>query len=284
MDALIPVSYPPTEGFSNRQLENVGELSSSGVELALDVGLVVSPAVEWRVRGGFATANTEAVDLGGEIISVARFARTDIREGYPVPSLFGLKITNPNAVADPVWEEDQFLGAAYPDKNISLSSSVSLSQGLTLEALGEWQLGGHMLNAGGYQASRVGNYTPCYDIQRTIAAGNADAEGITAYERAHCAVNGGAVQRQYDWWVEPTDFFRLRTISLSYRLPASLVPWDVDAATVRLAGRNIWTVTDYTGTDPELNDRWGAGDAMARRDYFALPTYRTFELSLRVQF
>ena len=60
MDALIPVTYPPTQGFTNRQLENVGELKSSGVELSLDVGLVVTPAVEWRVRGGFATANTEA--------------------------------------------------------------------------------------------------------------------------------------------------------------------------------------------------------------------------------
>jgi hypothetical protein len=84
--------------------------------------------------------------------------------------------------------------------------------------------------------------------------------------------------------VESTDYFRLRTVSLSYRLPASLVPLDVDAATIRLAGRNLLTVTDYSGTDPEINDRLGSGDVMARRDYYSLPTYRTFELSLRVQF
>jgi len=284
MDALVPVTYPPSNGFTSRQLENVGVLTNKGVELSLDLGLVTTPAVEWRVRGSYATNNTDAVDLGGEIINVATFARTQVREGHPVPSLFGLKITNPNAIADPITEADQFLGAAYPDRNISLSTSVTLSQGLTLEALGEWELGGHMLNAGGYQASRVGSYTLCYDVQRSIAAGNADQDGITAYQRAHCAVNGGAVAPQYDYWVEATDFFKLRTLSLSYRLPASLLPWNVDAATIRLAGRNLLTVTDYTGTDPELNDRYGAGDTLARRDYFSLPTYRTFELSMRVQF
>jgi len=281
-DALIPVTYPPSRGFISRQLENVGELKSTGVELSLDVGLVATPALEWRVRGSYATAETEAVDLDGEVINIHTFSRTEVREGYPVPAIFGLKITNPSAIAEPIFESDQYLGAAYPDKDISLSTSLILPQGLTLEALGEWQLGGHMINAVGYQNSRRGAFPACYEIQKNIAAGNLD--GITALERARCAVNGGPVAPSYDAWVESTDYFRLRTVSLSYRLPASLVPLDVDAATIRLAGRNLLTVTDYSGTDPEINDRLGSGDVMARRDYYSLPTYRTFELSLRVQF
>ena len=50
LDALIQVRYPPSQGFLNRQLENVGEIHNSGLEVRGEVGLLRRAAVDWRGR------------------------------------------------------------------------------------------------------------------------------------------------------------------------------------------------------------------------------------------
>ncbi|MGH7710866.1 MAG: TonB-dependent receptor domain-containing protein, partial [Gemmatimonadaceae bacterium] len=49
-DALIQVRYPPSQGFLNRQLENVGEIKNRGIELKFDAGIIRSENVDWRGR------------------------------------------------------------------------------------------------------------------------------------------------------------------------------------------------------------------------------------------
>jgi hypothetical protein len=49
-----------------------------------------------------------------------------------------------------------------------------------------------------------------------------------------------------------------------------------------VAGRNLFTVTDYSGTDPEVTDV--RDSSFARRDYYNFPTSRSFLTSLRVNF
>jgi len=277
-DALIPVRFPPSQGFLNTQLENVGELKNTGVELRLDVDFIRRPNFGWSGRFDYATVNSEAVDLGGEVITVQTFGRTYIREGYPVPAIFGMKIVNPDEYADPIFEEDAFIGSAYPTKTIALGSGLTLYRDITVDVLGEFKLGGHMVNGNGYQNSRRGAWPACYEIQRKARDG--DLDDVTALMRARCALDGGPIPPSYDAWIESTDFFRLRTVAITYQLPAGLIP-GASSASLRLAGRNLWTKTDYSGTDPELDDYRGS---LARRDYYVLPTYRSFLATLRVSF
>ena len=277
-DALIPVRFPPSQGFLSTQLENVGELKNTGVELRLDVDLIRRPNFAWSGRIDYATVNSEAVDLNGEVITVQTFGRTYIREGYPVPAIFGEKIINPNEFADPIIVRDTFIGSAYPTKTISLGSSLTLFRDISIDALGEFKLGGHMVNGNGYQNSRRGAWPACYEIQRKARAG--DLSDVTALMRARCALDGGPIPPTYDAWIESTDFFRLRSIGITYRLPPGIIP-GASNASLRLAGRNLWTKTDYSGVDPELDDY---RDNLARRDYYVLPTYRSFLATLRVSF
>ena len=284
IDALIPVSFPPSQGFSSSQLENVGELVNSGVELRVDFDILRRESFDWGGRVDYSTVSSEALDLGGQEITVQTFGRTAIKEGYPVPGIFGLKLLNPDELADPVWEEDAYIGALYPTRSISLGSTMTLFDRLVVDVLGEFKLGGHMINGNAYQNAGRGAWFPCYETQRKEMLrreGDATAMAdVTALERARCALTGGPVERSYDAWIESTDFFKLRSVSLTYELPPRWVPGS-ERATFRLAGRNLWTVTDYTGADPELDDYPGS---LARRDYYVLPPYRTFQASLRFTF
>ena len=104
---------------------------------------------------------------------------------------------------------------------------------------------------------------------------------MTARERARCAID--RTKGNADFWVEDADFFKLRSVSLTYQIPPRLVRMG-RAASVTLAGRNLFRWTDYTGSDPEVQDARDAGNSLGRRDYYNLPPGRSVQASLRVSF
>ena len=135
---------------------------------------------------------------------------------------------------------------------------------------------------------------PCYPYQEALTlfkGGDATAlDGYTALERGRCATNAHCGHNS-DYWLEKADFWKLRGISLTYDLPSEWVSRFASRASVSLSGRNLLTWTDFTGTDPEVDD---AADRMrqvsegagkyGRREYYTLPPFRTFLLTLRVTF
>ncbi len=280
-DALIQVRYPPTEGFLNRQLENVGHLRNTGVEVRLDGGLVRTANLDWRARLNVSTVDSEAIDLNGEEILIG--LRNYAIEGYPVPSYFGRRIVNANEIADPIIEENAYLGSSYPTHTIGIGSTLTLMENLTLDVLGEYSGGAVLANWTGYQNATRGTFRPCHDVQRKlIAAMQGDASAlndVTALERGRCAID--RTQQEADFWVQSSDFFKLRTLSATYQIPTRLIPGS-RSASFTLAGRNLFTITDYNGIDPEVADQ--RDGQFARREYYNLPPMRSFEASLRVGF
>jgi outer membrane receptor protein involved in Fe transport len=281
-DALIPVVLPPSNGFTAAQLTNVGRLNNHGQELTVNAGIIQRRALDLSGRLQFTTFNSKAGNVGGNSITIDALSRSYVREGYPVPSYFGYQVTNPDEFAAPVVDSNAFLGATFPTKIISPSLSLKLYERLTIDALGEWQLGGHLLNAIAYQNENLSSWQPCYDAQaklRLAAAGNTTAlSDVPALMRARCALDA---TRDYAYWVESSDFFKLRSVSLAYELPAKLLR-GVRNATVVLAGRNLFTSSKYSGTDPEVADQ--RDNSFSRRDYYVFPTYRSFTATIRTSF
>jgi TonB-linked SusC/RagA family outer membrane protein len=54
------------------------------------------------------------------------------------------------------------------------------------------------------------------------------------------------------YYVEPASFFRLKNLQLGYRLPKTLLGNVFSSARVYVQGINLFTITKYTGMDPEL--------------------------------
>jgi hypothetical protein len=56
-----------------------------------------------------------------------------------------------------------------------------------------------------------------------------------------------------DLWLQDGSYIRLRSINISYKLPAAwLKKSKFDAARIMLVGTNLLTWTRYTGIDPEI--------------------------------
>lgn len=283
-DALIPVQQAPSLGFAGSQLINAGQLLNSGHEVQLTAELLRGHSIGATARLGFTALHSEAGNVGGQTLTIFALGRTVVREGLPVPAYYGLKVTNPDEIANPVIVDNQFLGSAFATRTWTPGINVKVSR-FTLDAQGEWQLGGHNLNATGYQNANLASWQPCYDVQakmRTAAAGDSSAlGGVTALERARCTINT-KIARDYAFWVESADFFKLRSVSLTADLPTRFLRLGAHSGALVVAGRNLYTNTKYTGGDPESSDQ--RDGTFARRDYYVFPTSRSFTMTLRLGF
>jgi hypothetical protein len=88
----------------------------------------------------------------------------------------------------------------------------------------------------------------------------------------------GPVASQF---IEDGSFWKLREVSVAY---VFMSPWvknalSMSALEIRVAGRNLFTWTDYSGIDPETN-LGGAEVNLQGIDYFNNPSTRTFVLML----
>lgn len=301
-DALVNVDLPSSLGFTQNRTENVGALENSGWEFQLSAALLRTSSISWRTRANLSFLDSKALQVDDDpaidptsCIYVGLYS--NICEGEQIPVLKAQKITNPNDFADPIIEEDATIGPTYPTRLIGLGTTLDIGANLHIDALMEGQFGHFLPNYTGYQNARRGSWFPCFAIQeKMIAARRGDAgalSDVTAQDRARCAIKtaSSTINSGYgydsDWWIEPADFWRLRSITVSYDLPESLVSWG-RSATITLAARNLLTITDYSGTDPEVQDfadQTGSvvgGGEFGRRDYYQIPNPRTYMLSIRV--
>ena len=282
-DAIINVAYPPSQGFATNQPENVGTIKNSGFEAQLTASFDPTSWSRLETRLQYTKVQGEAVDLGGRVLTIDALSRSYVKEGLPLPSYVGLKVRNPNELGAAVIDTNQLLGATFPTQIINPSVTLTLFKNLSIEAIGEFQRGGHLLNAIGFQNSGLGIWQPCFAAQKALraaAAGDASTlANVNAKDRMRCSIV--AAQRDYSYWVESADFFKLRSLSASYDVPKRFTP-GARNLTVSVVGRNLFVNTNYTGSDPEVADQ--RTSTFSRRDYYVFPTYRTFLFSVRTSF
>jgi hypothetical protein len=89
----------------------------------------------------------------------------------------------------------------------------------------------------------------------------------------------------YEEFIEDGSFVKLREVALQFRFEQ---PWvhrftGSHTATLRVAGRNLHTWTDYTGMDPEVN-LFAASTVSRGVDFATTPIPRTFSVGLGFDF
>ena len=84
-------------------------------------------------------------------------------------------------------------------------------------------------------------------------------------------------------FLEPGWFIKLRELSLTFNAPDSWArSFRASRLSLTLAGRNLWTITDYSGVDPEVNAF--AQDNFATSDFESQPQVQYWTARLNVGF
>ena len=276
-DALFPVLGIPSDGFPGSQVRNVGEVKSNGVEFTANASVVQADEFSWNVGFNATTTHSEASDMGGAAPFSVGYEQW-IKEGFAPPSFFGRKVLNPDALAEPDFENDAFLGQTFPTRNLGIHTDVRYGR-LSLSALGEYSTGGHIVNATAYLNVTRDIWPACSEAQSMAKAGQ--RAQIKAIDRARC-LSG---LRGYDQCVESADFFKLRDVTVSLSVPEDWFPSKISSATLSVTGRDLFRSTDYTGMDPEVIEGGSSGLENFRRvDYYTLPPQRSIVAKLYITF
>jgi outer membrane receptor protein involved in Fe transport len=275
-DALLPVTAPPSEGFLTAQLKNVGKFENSGIELSVTGVPIDLDNLRWEITGRYTKQDSEVLDLGEAPEFFLGFSALGqwVREGYPIVSLWGQRVTNPNEIADPViTPDDEYYGPVYPTRIMGFSTTLNLWRRLSIYALGEYQGGQYQFNIMPWQQVRRGLWPEC-NAQEPL-------NSAPAIWRARCE----QPTPNFDFWMRESDFFKLRTISASLQLPDNLIP-GATGTTATFSVQNLYKWTNAAGIDPELTVGYdqGVGQFPARYEYYQLPSPTMFSFSLRTNF
>ena len=250
-DALVRVRTPPSEGDWTSQLENIGELENKGLELSITATAVQGQEWGLDVGGDISTNHSLVVSLGRGSSS------STVRVGQPFPVRRGIKILNPDAIADPILANDGdwfYFGPESPTLMITPRATVRMPKGIVLAVRGEYNAGHWGRDGASAWAMIEGNqeYPICWDAYPLI---NADQEDqLTAMEKAQCT----RTWFERNSFVYPRDFFKLREVSVS--IPMDFAIPGAARSSLTLSGRNLyrWVKKEHRAYDPESGG-WIAG-------------------------
>lgn len=237
-DLLLTRALAPSSGFGV-EVFNGGKLRTRGVEIALGLVPMRRGRFEWFSRVTFATTRSVVTDLPvpsflglGFGVGLGSFR---IREGESATQIVG------NDTTGGVHEEK--VGDATPDFTMSFTNDVTMGA-FSLHVHGQWQYGGNIINLTKLLYD-FGGVTADYDVPT--------AGGSTVGQDRL----GGWGAGQTANYIESASFFKLREVSLTYNLPVSIARrlfGGVRTASVSVAARNLFTITPYTGLDPEVSN------------------------------
>jgi outer membrane receptor protein involved in Fe transport len=274
-DALFPITPIPSRGFLETQLRNVGTLRNDGIELTLAGSVVSGASFGWDAGFYLHTNDSKLTDLGGAP-PLRVFDAGWILEDAPVPTLIAPRILNPNAIAEPIIEEDHVWGATIPTTVLGVSSTIRLPKGIEIDARGEYMGGHYVFDNVGNNLARREVYPPCDPAYALREAGRDDE--LTAWQRVWCIADnvpddGGPIY--------PGDFFRFRELTLRAPLPGTVLgDW---RATVVASAQNFWAWKndDFLLFDPEMVGDDGM-QTIVRRIDSQVPSPSRFVVSVRV--
>jgi TonB-linked SusC/RagA family outer membrane protein len=166
------------------------------------------------------------------------------------------------------------IGESHPDYRLGLSNNFSW-KGLQVYGLLDMWVGGNVYNS---LKQRLYQW---YRSAEEDQVGKPEElkKPVRYYDELY---NGN---NENDWFVEDGGFLKLRELSVKYRFGAQqlgpLSRLGTQGITIGLIGRNLFTITDYSGYDPEILDE---DNATVRREGFVYPNFRTFTGTIEIEF
>ena len=280
-DALINRPLPGSLGATNARFENIGEVENRGWEVALSLIPLRTDQLEWTLdfTGSRNDNELTRMDADDIVFGVDGSAQRH-RVGSPLGSYFQPRILNfADANGDGVitqaevnvGDEAEYIGPALPTRELSISSSVDLFRRLRLRAL--------LDHKGGHKLVNINRLTRC-----TATNAVCDERHLPdASLQAQAEVSAYLKVQTLDGFIEDADFWKLREVSLTFTAPDEWArAFRSRGVSLTLAGRNLYTWSNYSGLDPEVSwqgqTNFGAGDGAT------LPAFRTFVARVDLSF
>lgn len=283
-DALLLRQYPPSLGFSETQLDNIGEVKNTGYEILFRALPLRTAEYEAGFNISVAQNTNKVTSMGGSSDIAYGFVGL-ITEDYPVSGLWGQKtigVEYDDEYGTSIISEDKvYLGQTLPKWNGSFSLNLKVFRDFRIYALFDWATGLVMYNGTKAFMAGFGTYQPANEIYEKL-----DNPDLPIEERHRLQEELAYLDPSWDAnFVEDADWMKFRELAVTYSLPREWSRrhlWGY-SANITFSMRNIMTWTKYSGTDPEVNYR-GQSNLTRGHDFFTVPNARRVTLSFNVDF
>ena len=280
-DALIERNVSPDLGASETQFFNLGELKNYGAELAINARVIDTRGLAWDLSVSGSVYDNHLVELGEGVEPIIfGFGQQRHVEGYPLGGYWARPITGfEDANGDGIIAADEvtvgddvvFRGRSMPNKEASLNSAVTLFDGMVRVGTQFDYRGGHYID----NAIESFRCTPVLNCRGLV-----DRTAPLEEQAKAQAVTNEATEWGY---YEPAWFIKMRELSLTVFAPDSWARrFRASRLSLTLAGRNLWTITDYSGVDPEVNAF--AQDNFSNSDFESQPQVQYWTARINVGF
>lgn len=319
-EVLVNIPLPQYLGSSGSPYVNTGSIRNTGIELSLSYRNNHHD-LKWNISGNLTTIKNKVLSVGNQgtdasgnkvdYLQANNFIRTQV--GHAMASWFvietnGLfqtteevdnyknsegKIIQPDAKPGDVKYVDlnddgqindndrSYHGSPWPTLQSGLQFNATYHRfNLNLQFVGIFGnkiYNGVRRNLDGYQLSNfrddVNPWTPenTHTNDPRLAIDDGNDPSVSANNMA-----------QTDRWLENGSYVRLRNIEIGYSFtPAFLKKISVNKASILLSGQNLFTITKYTGLDPDIAN----GNVLMRgMDSGFWPSSRIYSVGLHFEF
>lgn len=297
-DLLLSTPIPGKTGFSSIY-SNLGEMSNRGFELQVSGQIIKRKDFEWSTTFNLSHNSNRIEKLP---VSFSQYDRDWVllEEGKPMYSFWLYKqlYVDPetgNAVYDDVnhdgkitVDDRQIVGDAWPDFTGGLRNQFRYRR-VDLSAFIYFSLGNDVFNMnrffqehGGMRGTNWGLLKS--QMKRWQQPGDiTDIPRASTLPNADGSYNNGFASSRF---LEDGSFLRLRNLSLGYTAPKRLIAKaGLEYARIYVNATNLFTITNYSGADPEGNTAADYTHGTVQGLDFAIPPQpRQVEFGINLKF
>lgn len=310
-DLLYTLTVPSSTGYSS-YLTNIGEISNTGVELAIN-SVNTTGELKWTTDFNISANKNEIVDLGGNNNVAAGGASSSanilnngtgiLRVGEAVGVFYGYEFAG-------IWQtgeetaaagfnakpgqrryvdqdgdgkitsdnDRKILGQAQPKLIGGITNTITY-KGIDFSVLMQGVWGNSVLNMNKFELEyQNGSRNVSRDMLDRWTTTN-PSNTLPKADAGNSAFSPVSSRQ-----VEDGSFLRVKSVTLGYSLPKSLLQRArISSLRIYVSSQNLFTFTNYSGLDPEVN-RYGQSTLQQGIDYGSYPVSKSYLVGLNLSF
>jgi len=320
---ILPRSVAPSNGLNKLQDNYIG-LSSNGVQFSLNFDMYSGSNFSWDFNTifGHSTSRVDYTSDGKDIpLTYGSAATYTLRPGETIGSVYGYKAltdinqtnsagnyyltgttTAPVAanytyvngrVVELATKQVKFTGDKYalgnttPQFNMTFTNSFTYKDYLTFSFQVDWVYGTKVYNQTKEWMYSEGLHG---DYDKPVTIGSETGPFTAYYKSFYDASESNGTK---DYFLEDASFARLRNLSLGFDFAKFFHLQKINKIQLVLTGRNLVTITNYTGFDPEANQNTASGGTGSQApqnatqrglDFWSFPNFKSYQVGLNLSF
>ena len=300
---IVTVRVSPTSG-TILQTRNEGSIENKGLEVTFGQDILRSKDFDWTLNANFSFNRGKVISLPEDMTEIQGTQYGDI---FPTAYLHGSTtaisgkdyerapdgqiIVNENGYPVISAAKGNLIGNREPDWLLGLGSTFRWKD-LTVGFLFDGRCGGDVVNV--TRRSLFSNgmdaLLPKYRSHEAVFKGVVkQADGSYVPNTTPIIIDSNFVNNYFyavsSNFIEDGSYIRLSYVTLAYDFTRFLSKnCPIKGLKLSATGRNLFLLTKYTGTDPQILAGTGGGTGSAGIDNYNVPTTRSFNFSLSATF